>query len=370
MAAGACSMGHFVLTRSRLFGLCLLGAVSLVGCEASSPNNGLYVATDGQSGLDGSQTGDGANGQDVPLTPGSLKTCTASAQCAVNACRDNWSTTCGAACANATASAAATTASALLDCTTQQCVLGVCAGTSPPTQACMDSCTAAKCGVELLACWDQGATPGTKGCGSVVSCLTACDSDPQRFTCQAGCYTAASTAAQTQFKATSTCINKAGGDAGPCAAESLTCLGDGKTGSASCYDAQDCLTKCGNDDSDCQGSCFASGTSQAQNELVALLDCVTGPSPDNCLDETIVCASPSGSANCLDTASCAGACPTGPAQAACAMACLHKATPAAAQAFGELGPCMQKNCAGCQGAACQSCATSKCLTQALGCSGA
>lgn len=347
-------MGKWVL------GLAL--AAGLAGCDSGTSGGGGFVDSDAVA------AGDTQTGGDASLLPGSLTSCIASAQCAVDRCRDNWSASCGAPCANATASAAAATASALLECTTQQCVLGDCAASKPPTQACMDECTARKCPTQLFACWEQGQTPGSSGCGAIAACLPGCDSDPKRFTCQAGCYGAASAAAQSQFKATSLCLAQNPGAEAQCADESLTCLADGKTGADSCYVVQGCLGECAEEDTACQGSCFGKGSATAQSQLLALLACVSGANPEACLDQTIACATPSGSSGCMDTAQCVGACPSGDAQASCAINCLHKATPGGANAFAKLAPCIQKNCPGCQGNDCQSCATSKCFGEALSCS--
>lgn len=344
-----------------------VGGAGLGGCDSGSTSGNGFFPADGVSGADVAG-GDTATGGDASLLPGSLTSCIASAQCAVDLCRNNWSANCGAPCANATASAAAATASALLACTTQQCVLGDCAGSQPPTQACMDACTAQKCPTELFACWEQGNSPGSDGCGSIAACLPGCDNDPKRFTCQATCYGKASAGAQSQFKATSLCLSQNPTAPAQCADESLTCLADGKTGQDSCYAVQSCLSKCAESDSACQGSCFGKGSATAQSQLLALLECAAGSNPESCLPQTIACATPSGNANCLDTAQCVGGCPGGDAQGTCALDCLNKATPGGANAFAKLAPCIQKNCPDCQGNDCQSCATSKCFSEALTCS--
>ena len=312
-----------------------------------------------------------ADGKIVPdvatdvLQPGSLKTCTAASQCAVDACKNGWTANCGQTCANATGKDAAPTASALLDCTTKKCVQGKCATT--PTQDCMEACTASDCPSELVACWEQGATPGSKGCSTVLGCLTACDSNPERFTCKAACYNAADKAGETAFKALSACVAANGGKTDPYVKESLTCISDGKTGSGSCFDVQDCVGKCAKTDTACQGACYGNGSATAQTQLLTLLNCVNTSGADKCLDPTITCATPTGSTGCIDTATCVSGCPTtGDAAAPCIMGCLHKASANGAKAFGKLAPCMQKNCANC-GSNCQSCATSKCLSDAMNC---
>ena len=334
----------------------------------------MDVAADSKAGEDAvaaDGTADAAKADaapDVPsdvVQPGSLKTCTAASQCAVDACKANWTATCGQTCANATATAAAPTAAALLDCTTKKCLNGTCAGAV--TEKCMNDCTAASCGNELVACWEQGATPGSQGCSGILNCLTACDNDPERFTCQAKCYTAVNTAGEAQFKAMSACVNANGGKTDPCVKESLICLSDGKSGSGTCYDVQDCVGKCASTDTACQGACYGNGSTTAQTQLLALLSCVNTSGAAACLTPTITCATPTGSVGCLNTATCVSGCAAGATQAKCVMDCIHAATPAAATSFGKLAPCMQKNCANCTGSACQSCATSKCLTQALDC---
>ena len=205
----------------------VLASLGLVACGTTASGGGGVFTADG-AGLadaitptDAAATGDSnapSDGvadtakSDVAadvLQPGSLKTCSASSQCAIDACKSNWTATCAQTCANATASAAAPTASALLDCTTKKCLQGKCAST--PTQDCMDGCTASDCPNELVACWEQGATPGNKGCSTVLDCLTACDKDPERFTCKAACYNAVNAAGETAFKTLSTCVNANGG---------------------------------------------------------------------------------------------------------------------------------------------------------------
>ncbi len=333
----------------------------------------MDVAADAKAGEDTQATDDAAKADaaadaktDV-LQPGSLKTCVIASQCAVDACKANWTATCGQSCANATATAAAPTASALLACTTTKCLQGTCAGTTPPTQKCMDDCTAASCANELVACWEEGATPGSKGCSTILSCLTGCDSDPERFTCQANCYNAVGATGETQFKALSTCVNANGGSATPCTKESLACVSDGKSGSGTCYAVQDCIGKCATGDTACQGACYGNGSASAQTQLLDLLNCVNSKGAANCMTQTITCATPTGSTGCLNTATCVGNCPTGATQAKCVMDCLHASTATGATSFGKLAPCMEANCANCTGNACQSCATSKCLTQALDC---
>lgn len=358
-------------------------ALAACGSTSSGGGGGVFYAADGSSLSDVTPTSDTGNGSDTltdgaagdsttkpdstsdVLVPGSLATCIATSQCAIDACKDKWSATCGQACANAAATAAAAPASALLSCTTTKCLQGKCAGAA--TQKCMDDCTASDCPTELIACWEQGATPGSKGCGSVLSCLTACDSDPKRFTCQAGCYNAMDKAGNAQFKTLSTCIGANGGKTDACVKESLACVADGKTGSGSCYDVQSCIGKCGTSDTTCQGACYGNGSANAQTQLLSLLNCVNTSGADKCLDQTVTCATPTGSVGCVDTATCVGACAAGATQGACVMDCLHKATSGGAKAFAKLAPCMQKNCAGCTGSACQSCAGSKCLSDALNC---
>ena len=301
----------------------------------------MDVAADAKAGEDTQGTDDAAKADtapDVPsdvLQPGSLKTCVIASQCAIDACKASWTATCGQTCANATATAAAPTASALLACTTTKC--------------------------------QQGATPGSKGCSTILSCLTGCDSDPERFTCQANCYNAVGATGETQFKALSTCVNANGGSATPCTKESLACLSDGKSGSGTCYAVQDCIGKCATGDTACQGACYGNGSASAQTQLLDLLNCVNSKGAANCMTQTITCATPTGSTGCLNTATCVGNCPTGAAQAKCVMDCLHASTAAGATSFGKLAPCMEANCANCTSSTCQSCATSKCLTQALDC---
>ncbi len=360
----------------------VLASLGLVACGASTGGGGsgnpygvtptdtvggiLDVASDTGSVDDTGKVSDTLMVTDT-VQPGSLKTCIASSQCAIDACKAAWSATCGQTCANATAKEAAPTASALLDCTTKKCLQGKCAGTSPPTQKCMDDCTASDCPNELVACWEQGGTPGTQGCSTILNCLTGCDSNPQRFTCQAACYNAVNKTGETQFKTLSTCVNANGGKADKCVKESLLCLSDGKTGSGSCYDVQACLAKCATGDTQCQGTCYGNGSATSQTQLLTLMNCVNTSGADKCLGETVTCATPTGSVGCVDTATCVTGCGTGATQAACVMDCLHKASSGGASAFAKLAPCVQKNCPGCTGSACQNCAASKCLSDALNC---
>jgi hypothetical protein len=360
----------------------LFAAFGLVACGTSTGGGGggvftgvtptdtvggiMDVAADGDTAASADGIADAKPdvATDV-LQPGSLKTCTEASQCAIDACKNGWSPTCGQTCANATGSAAAPSASALLDCTTKKCVQGKCATT--PTQDCMDACTASDCPNELVTCWEQGATPGSKGCSTVLGCLSACDSNPERFTCKAACYNAADKAGETAFKALSACVAKNGGKTDPCAKESLTCISDGKTGSGTCYDVQDCVGKCAKTDTVCQGACYGNGSATAQTQLLTLLDCVNSKGASACLDQTVTCATPTGTTGCVDSATCVGGCPAGDTQATCVMSCLHNASPKAGKVIGPFLTCMQKNCATCSGSDCQNCAISKCFSQASTC---
>lgn len=370
----------------RSVGLCVLVVAGLTACGSSSGGGGgggVFYGGDGYSQSDVTPTADSGGGSDVStltdttsggsdtasggsdvLAPGSLKTCVAASQCAIDACKDKWSLDCGKACANAAAPDAASPASALLNCTTTKCFSGKCAGN--PTQKCMDDCTASDCPNELVACWSQGATPGNGGCSTVADCLTKCDSDPERFTCQSICYNALSTAAVGQFQALTACLGKNGGDYAKCGKETLTCLSDGKSGSSSCYDVQACIGKCAKTDATCQGACYGQGSTTAQTQLMTLLDCITKNGADKCLDPTIACATPSGTAGCMTTANCVTGCPTGDAQGGCIMDCLHKTSTANAASFGKLATCMTSKCPNC-GNNCTTCAIMNCGSQANSC---
>ena len=353
-----------------------------IGAEDSAAVEDGTAAGDGAAAGDSTAGGDGADAAGLEVlgtdgggdggggdtaTPGTYATCTEASQCAQDSCK-TWSATCGQACANAAAQTAAAPAAALLDCSTKKCLQGKCAGTTPPDATCMDACIGVNCGNELAACWEQGFSAGQKACSTAPDCMKACDSAAKPFTCRAACYQALSKTGAEQFKVYATCAEKAG-DANKCVKESLVCLSDAKTGSGTCYDLSACAGKCAKTDSACVGLCYGQGTATAQNQLITLLNCLAGPNASACLDPTIACATPSGSAKCLDTATCVGGCPpSGDAQATCIMDCLHKATPNGAKAFGKLAPCMLKNCPGCTGNACQTCAQQKCLGDAMNCS--
>jgi len=148
---------------------------------------------------------------------------------------------------------------------------------------------------------------------------------------------------------------------------SLVCLADGKQGQKSCYDLFPCVQACGKD-VNCMGNCYGTGNPAAQQQLVQLIQCVTGPTPNECMQQTVKCAAPSGSKGCMAIATCAQNCPAGAGQAACAFECLHSGTADGADAFAPLATCMQQKCANCTASTCQSCATSKCLSQAMACS--
>lgn len=333
----------------------------------------VSTPTDAQAGGDANSTtgGDAQGGSDGSTltdttTATTFATCTEASQCVQDACKAAWSITCGSGCAPKMSTAAAPTGNALLNCISQKCVQGACVGSLGADPTCMDDCTATACGAELVACWEQGATKGTQGCSSAIACLDACKSDPKKFTCQAGCYNALDATGATQFKALSTCLTKSGGKPDACSKETLVCLGDGKSGTASCYDVAKCSQACGKDDTTCQGKCLASGSATAQSQLQALLTCVSAGDSSKCLPQTATCATPSGSANCQATGECVAACPTGDASAGCVLDCLHGGTKKGTDALVKLTPCMLKNCPSC-GNNCQSCATSKCLNDAIAC---
>lgn len=359
---------------------------TLVACAANSNSAGYYMplgdgvsagddatVTDSIAGADAkagtdTTTADLASTPDVPQTQ-PLATCTLVSQCTHDDCDKNWSGTCGAACAKAATPAATPTATDLLACSTSKCFEGPCKTTGKPDDKCMDDCVGKQCAPQLAACWEQGASVGTGGCAAASACFGGCDKlTTGKFTCQANCYTAMSTAGRGQFKAVAACLATAA-DSKACLVPTFECLSDGKQGSQSCYDAFPCVQACGSDAA-CLGSCYAKANADGQKQLVQLIECVTGANPNDCLTQTVGCASPSGSAACMDLASCAQACPAGAGQAACVMTCLHGGTSAGATAFAKLASCMQQKCPGCTGSACQTCATSKCLSQAMACQGA
>ena len=362
-------------------------ATMLAACGTSSGGGGGsgYYYADGTGGTgditstadttttaDGTLTDTTGGGADTVAvqdtqTGAAYATCTAASQCVQDACKDAWSPTCGAACVTGTAAAAAPTGNALLTCVSTKCVQGKCAGKLGNGSTCVDDCTASDCGAELVACWSQGATPGSAPCTGSLKCLDGCKSDPKKFTCQAACYTAMGTTGQDQFKALSTCVSQNGGDASKCSKETFTCLGGGATGTDTCYDVAKCAQACDAKDTACVGTCYAKGSANAQSQFQTLLSCTSGANQQACLPQTVTCATPTGSANCLDTANCVNACPAGDAQGACILDCLHNATAKGAQAFTPLAACMQKSCPNC-GSNCQSCATSKCLSTAMTCS--
>ena len=359
---------------------------TLVACAANSNSGGYYMPLgdgvsvgDDATVTDISQAADAKGGADtttvdVPATPDvpqtpSLATCTLVSQCTHDDCDKNWSATCGAACAKAATSAATPTATALLACSTSKCLEGPCKTTGKPDEKCMDDCVGKQCTPQLAACWEQGATAGAAGCAAATTCFAGCDKlTTGKFTCQANCYTAMSAAGRSQFKGVASCLATAA-DSKACMVPTLECLGDGKQGSQSCYEAFPCVQGCGTDAA-CLGACYAKANAGGQQQLVALIDCVSGATPNDCLTQTVTCAGPSGSTGCMDLATCAQACPAGAGQAACVMTCLHGGTNGGATAFAKLASCIQQKCPNCAGSACQSCATSKCLSQAMACQGA
>ena len=364
-----------------LFLLC----ASLAACGTSTGGGGTYFPVgDGVAGTDVGQLGDTAPpsgdtqptgdtaAQDVKIAadvpPATLATCTLVSQCAHDDCQANWSATCGQACAKSASSAATPTASALLACSQAKCAQGTCKSSGKPDEKCMEDCTGKQCPAELAACWEQGAAVGAKGCSTSLKCFSDCDKlSSGKFTCQANCYTAMGQAGRDEFKAVALCV-AAGGAASACYAPSLSCLADGKSGQQTCYDMFPCVQKCGNDTT-CQGGCYGQGTSAAQKQLLDLLTCATGATPNDCFAQTVTCSTPTGNKTCMDLTTCVPACPAGAAQAGCVMDCLHGSSQASADAFGKLATCMQQKCPGCTGSACQSCATSKCLSQAMSCNG-
>lgn len=365
-------------------GLTCSVVLCLAACGTTTGGGGYFPIGDGTSVDQDAALGDSAAPPsdtqgtsdtapaDLKITPDvapvTIATCTAVSQCAHDDCNTNWSPTCGQACLKSAATAAAPSASALLACAEQKCHQGPCQGSGKPDEKCMEDCTGKQCYQQLAACWEQGAGVGQKGCSTALDCFNACEQlGMGKFTCQATCYTNLSAAGRDQFKTMAACIAQ-GGAASACYESTLTCLADGKQGQQTCYDVFPCVQQCGNDTT-CQGACYGKGTGTAQKQLLSLLTCVTGSKPDDCFAQTVTCATPSGSSSCMDLTSCVPGCPSGSAQAGCVIDCLHGATQKGADDFGKLAVCMQQKCPGCSGQACQSCATSKCLTQALACNG-
>jgi hypothetical protein len=145
--------------------------------------------------------------------------------------------------------------------------------------------------------------------GGGLSCLDAfaCISDagcfedlPPASTCTSPCLNRASTTGRSELNALLSCWSSCGYEAScnvhNCPEEAAACSFDVQ-GTRTCEQVYNCLQGCGEDDSDCQFSCWESGSSLAQSQLMYVSDCYeyfcedpdSATCADNCTDAFAAC---------------------------------------------------------------------------------
>ena len=117
-------------------------------------------------------------------------------------------------------------------------------------------------------------------CGDTYQCLIDCGEDAG---CQSVCYAEATEEGRTALDQLFYCFNEeCEGQQGQafsecveqsCSAETETCF-PRVTGTASCEDVSTCLSGCSSNDETCQVSCFESGTEEAQDQFLAINECL------------------------------------------------------------------------------------------------
>jgi len=197
---------------------------------------------------------------------------------------------------------------------------------------------------EMIQCVTAGKT-GTGGCGDIFTCAQKCGSDDPK--CFGPCAALATKEAQTAFIEAATCMG--GQQSSPeCNTKLLQCLASGKTGSQACYQVLACSTACPKDELGCMGTCIQAGTQAAQGAYMGLLQCFGKAMTQQCADEFMACAVPSGTKPCSDVVPCTQACqaklpPGTDPGVTCVLECVHELSPEAAKVFGAFFSC-QSTC--------------------------
>lgn len=342
---------------------------------------GLTDALSGNDGVagDDAQTADGTPSDSTPAdvgtkdtSPPKYPTCSALLQCGAGACSaTGWLDGCDKVCLDNASAAAQTGWAPIATCIDTQCKKGVCAGSSDPN--CIGSCVGQKCLTKLAACGADGKT-GSANCSSYYTCLTGCKNGGSN--CVGDCYAALSAAAQAQIGNVDACVSAAGG-ADPfatCPEQSLSCLANGATGSATCEEAWACTAGCtGNEGQKaaCMGTCFGKASSAAQAAFAKVVICEEKGAKVGCPDAYIGCLNPTGTKTCVEALNCYKTCNQADpvAKAKCSFGCLDAASAVEAKKAVVYGACTDTcNCAGDQ--ACETkCNQTTCKTALDACLG-
>jgi len=141
-----------------------------------------------------------------------------------------------------------------------------------------NQCVGQSCGAQVDACFPVGTGPWT--CRQVYDCIVDCPAGSQ--TCGLDCYSQGTAQAQSQFDALQNCLTSQCGHldgqafqtcaSQQCGAQIDTCFPT-LTGNATCEQVAGCINACPAADSGCPFACFETGTAQAQQRYIAILDC-------------------------------------------------------------------------------------------------
>jgi hypothetical protein len=223
------------------------------------------------------------------------------------------------------------------------------------------------CVPEMLACVAGGKT-GTKGCWELFPCLKDCQAKGgTEDACVAQCVQQLSKEGQEQFLAMTPCFDKE--DDPTCLDKYMACAAP--SGTKSCLDSFDCLTKCqqpakegeGGDDPSCMFVCLHDASPAAAKSFGALMPCMGSDlSKPECIAALDTCIDAKGTATCLDTLKCTVGCQVPEGQPdpgpMCMFKCAEKASKTAASAFLAASACMDKNTPEC-GTALMTCVDAK-----------
>jgi len=287
---------------------------------------------------------------DVPAAK--YPTCVSVGDCVAAACDPTPTADCEKPCLAGGSQASLEKAVPLLTCIQSKCQTGLCKGSKDPK--CVSDCVGQMCTPELVACIDDG-TSGTAVCGDALACFDKCDPAKGFFACMGKCYSTLSTAGKAALAIYTNCAGKASGGGQPpeqaCIGELMSCLTGGKTGNKDCYEIFTCQEKCPkNEDMACMAGCLSDTTAAGQKAFMDAMPCFGDQSKMNdpvCAKKFMACINPTGTKTCLQTLSCQGACPKAPpgqdGSPSCGFACMHNATPAAAEALLKISPCGLEN---------------------------
>ena len=275
-------------------------------------------------------------------------TCAAVGDCVALACNPTPTAGCEKACLGGGSQGALEKAIPMLTCIQDKCQNGKCKGSSDPK--CVSDCVGQMCTPELVGCIDDGTT-GTGVCGDALGCFDTCNSAGGYFACMGKCYSALSTTGKAALAIYTSCAGKAAG-AGQdpqqaCISELMSCMTGGKTGTKDCYEIFACQEKCPADNQTaCMAGCLSDTTAAGQKAFIDAMPCFGDQSKMSdpvCAAKFMTCINPTGTKTCAQTLSCQGACPQPPpgqsGSPSCGFACMHDATPAAADAYLKISPC-------------------------------